>query len=91
MKWSRPIDYHGSRSYEPDAPTVGRLSLTFAWVVSIVKEKLRRAAAPSSSSTVLLHGKEHHFSVLGAKNSRGANDLDCVFPTTHTSRLRHEN
>jgi hypothetical protein len=72
MKWLRPKDYHGSRSYI-EGPPVSMFSLTQAWFASIAKTKLRylggRRLRPPH---VLLHDGEHGFSLLGAKIRTGA-------------------
>lgn len=88
MGWSRPTDYHGSRSYEQDRPAVRQTSLMVAWLMNILRQKLRKFAAPTASSAVLLHDGEHSFSLLGANSRRRA--PECPFPTTDASRLRHE-
>jgi hypothetical protein len=78
MKWRREVDYHGSRSYGGQEPPVNMLSLMAAWVVGIVRGKLRRAHARSVSPVVLLHDGQHSFSLLGAKSRSGG--ADCPFP-----------
>ena len=74
MKWRRETDYHGSRSYGGQEPPVKMLGLTLAWVLNIVRGKLRRVRAP----VVLLHDGEHNFSLLGADSRSGS--ADCPFP-----------
>ena len=92
MRWSRPTDYHGSRSYEQDRPAVRQSSLMVAWLINILKQKLRKFAARPMSSAVLLHDGEHSFSLLGATSRRSSHrrPAECPFPTTDASRLRHE-
>ena len=77
MKWRRETDYHGSRSYGAPEPRVNVLSLTLAWLVNIVRTKLRKVGARTVSPVVLLHDGEHSFSLLGA-NSRS--NAACPFP-----------
>ena len=78
-------DYHGSGIYDADDAPVGQASLALAWLVSGTKQRLRRFlmwAAPPSSSTMLLHDGERHFSKLGARPSKQppARADDCPFP-----------
>jgi hypothetical protein len=63
-----------------------------AWLINILKQKLRSFAARPMSSTVLLHDGEHSFSLLGATTRRSSKRraAECPFPTTDASRLRHE-
>lgn len=81
MKWGRERDYHGSRSYESEAPPVGQLSLLVAWSASIVKGTLRKmlkSVAPPTSPEILVRGGDRRFSLLGGKSyDRPA---DCPFP-----------
>jgi len=98
MKWGRPIDYHGSRSYGPDEPERSWFGL--AGLVKWLKQKVRKPAPRRSSSAILLLNGERHFSLLGASNRRNApaRVADCPFPTTlpprdnsgFASYLRHE-
>ena len=78
MKWRRETDYHGSRSYGAAEARVNMLSLTLAWLINIVKTKLRRLGARSVSPVVLLHDGQHSFSLLGANSRSDAGD--CPFP-----------
>jgi hypothetical protein len=79
MKWGRQIDYHGSRSYPPDAPAIGRIGLLLAWLANIVRGKLRKRAR----STISLIDGEHGYSWLGVAPARSprARSADCPFPT----------
>jgi hypothetical protein len=64
----------------------------FAWLMNILRQKLRKFAARPMSSAVLLHDGKHSFSLLGATSRRGSHrrPAECPFPTTGASRLRHE-
>ena len=103
MKWSRPIDYHGSRSYEPDAPAVSQVGLMTAWFSAVLRLKWRKFGGRASRSTVLLRNGDRNFSLLGAASngkaaSPGAKER-FPFPGAYgmndnlrdvASRLRHE-
>jgi hypothetical protein len=97
MKWSRPIDYHGSRSYEQDERAATPFGLTaFAkWL----KQKFRKAPSRPPPSTLLLRNGEQHFSLLGAISGNPPKRVaECPFPTNSrmkdnggsASYLRHE-
>ena len=86
MRWRREVDYHGFRAYDPEtlrAP--GRISLTLAWLTTIVKRRLERLAALGArppARSLLIGDREHHFSLLGTSaRSPAATADDCPFPT----------
>jgi len=92
MSWSRPTDYHGSRSYEQDRPAVRQSSLVLAWLIEIVRQKLRSLGSGRTSLAETLPTGDHGFSLLGATSRKSRErPADCPFPMAHTSRLRHEN
>ena len=92
MRWSRSTDYHGSRSYEQDRPAVRQSGLMLAWLMNILRQKWRKLAPPTTSSSETLPAGEHGFSLLGATSGKSLERAaDCPFPMAHTSRLRHEN
>jgi len=89
MKLGGQMDYHGSRAYAPDLPSApagswlrrlgGRLA---AWTRQKLELSLRSGAEQVSETMWLVHGKDRHFSVLGAeydsKPRRAA--APCPFP-----------
>lgn len=85
MMWSRRVDYHGSRSYERDAPAIGRFELLGLWLASIAKAKLRGlrkrfGSGPSSTASAVA---EHlRFSRLGASDASNPHHqaADSPFP-----------
>lgn len=98
MRWSQPIDYHGSRSYETDeaAPRLFSLAALANWL----KQKFRKTPPRRSSATILLLNGEQHFSILGASSPRNPRGriAECPFPTASRTKtdpgsascLRHE-
>ena len=76
----------------PDPIAILLSVLMLAWLLEIVRQKLRKLRPPKASSAEGLPAGERGFSLLGATcrkpRERAA---DCPFPTAHTSRLRHEN
>ena len=83
--FGRHTDYHGTRKYaasrpraaRPDQPGL-RSSLVVVWL-KLQIEKFLRAAAPRSTSTLLMRGEEKHFTTLGSKTSR-ERPISDVFP-----------
>lgn len=97
MKWSRPIDYHGSRSYEHDETAATPFGLTA--LVKWLKQKFRKAPSRRPPSTILLRNGEQHFSLLGATSRNPPRRIaECPFPTDSRTKdhggsasyLRHE-
>ena len=72
--FGRHTDYHGTRKYAAGTPRAARQpglrsSLVIAWV-KLQIEKFLRAAAPATTSTLLMRGDEKHFTTLGSRASR---------------------
>ena len=80
MRWHRERDYHGSRTYSAEEPSISQVSLTIAWLFAMLRGKLRKAG-PRPSSTVLLHDGKHSFSLLGANDHARRDIAECAFPT----------
>ena len=77
MKLGGQMDYHGSRAYAPDLPSVTseswvkRLAGPFtAWAKHMLEMLLKPGARQVAETMWLVHGEERHFSVLGADNDR---------------------
>jgi len=78
MKWRRETDYHGSRGYGSEDAPVSMSSLTFAWLIEMVKIKLGKLRPRPRSPELLLKGGQRNFSLLGT-SSRAA-PAECPFP-----------
>lgn len=73
MKLGSHMDYHGSRAYAPDPPSLGsgswlkRLAgpLT-GWAEHLVTTLLKPGAREAAETVWLVRGDERHFSVLGS-------------------------
>jgi hypothetical protein len=73
MKQGGHMDYHGSRVYAPDPPSLGsgswlrRLAgpLT-AWAEHLLTTLLKPGARDAAETVWLVRGDERHFSVLGS-------------------------
>ncbi|MGE5562578.1 MAG: hypothetical protein ACM3ZV_04635 [Bacillota bacterium] len=72
MRWRREIDYHGSRSYGAEEPSVPMFRLAFAWLGYIVRRKASAPRPKPLSATVLLRDGRHNFTLLGARPGRAA-------------------
>lgn len=77
MKLGGQMDYHGSRAYAPDPPSVTseswvkRLAGPFtAWATYMLEMLLKPGARQAAETMWLVHGEERHFSVLGADHDR---------------------
>ena len=77
MKLGGQMDYHGSRAYAPDLPSVTaeswvkRLAGPFtAWAKHMLEMLLKPGARQVAETMWLVHGEERHFSVLGADHDR---------------------
>lgn len=73
MKIGGHIDYHGSRTYAPDLPSVvpGRWLKRLAgpltdWPKHLLEMLLKPGAREAAETVWLVHGDERHFSVLGS-------------------------
>jgi hypothetical protein len=90
MRWSRATDYHGSRSYESDVPTVSQFRILLAWLVNIATGRLRKARRPAP--TVLLRSGERRFTLLSTSARLKPTDSGAEPPIAapRGSRLRHE-
>lgn len=90
MRWSRVTDYHGSRSYESDAPTVSQFRRLLAWLVNIATGKFRKSG--QRAPTVLLRAGERKFTLLGTSARSKPTDRRAEPPIVapRGSRLRHE-
>jgi hypothetical protein len=88
MKLGSHRDYSGSRSYAPDLPPAqggwlsrlsGRLA---AWTMQKLELSLRSGAEQPSEMMWLIHGKDRHFSLLGAEYDRKTRRAasPCPFP-----------
>ncbi|HEU5483207.1 MAG TPA: hypothetical protein VFU80_08985 [Sphingomicrobium sp.] len=85
MKWGRPTDYHGSRTYEPDEAAADRFNLLDG-LTQLARRVLSFGTRPSSSKVLLADG-ERHFSILGTSSRRRRREkaADCPFPTGPTT------
>ena len=88
MKFGRDFDYHGSRSYSPEAGTsfldgiIDHVCLLVAWSRQQLETMLRSGIGRSPETMSLIHGNERHFSLLGAiaDQRKPRRVADCPFP-----------
>jgi hypothetical protein len=89
MKWSGNTDYHGSRIYALDPPpkerrSTGKMWTRLALAARRLAERLRSRSSAVPATVVLVHGRERHFSLLGAKlpaiGISGSRAVDWPFP-----------
>jgi hypothetical protein len=73
MKLGGQMDYHGSRAYAPDPPSLAsgtslkRLAGPFtAWAEHLLAMLLKPGARHTAETVWLVRGDEEHFSVLGS-------------------------
>ena len=73
MKLGGQIDYHGTRVYASDLPSIEsgswlkRLAGPFtAWAKHALEMLLKPGARQAAETIWLVHGEERHFSVLGS-------------------------
>jgi hypothetical protein len=73
MKSGGHMDYHGSRAYAPDPPSLAsgswleRLAGPLAaWAEQLLAMLLKPGARDAAETVWLAHGDERHFSVLGS-------------------------
>ena len=73
MKLGNHMDYHGSRAYAPDPPSLGSESwlkrlagpLT-GWAEHLLATILKPGAREAAETVLLVRGDERHFSVLAS-------------------------
>src|SRR4051794_31359077 len=86
MKQSGHMDYHGSRAYAPDPPSLGSgswlkrlVSPLTSWAEHLLETLLKPGARDAAETVWLVRGDERHFSVLGSdgreKRRRAADSL----------------
>ena len=85
MKLGSHRDYSGSRSYAPDLPSTSDgswLSRLAAWARKKLELSLRSGVEQPSEMMWLVHGKDRHFSLLGAEYDRKPRRAaaPCPFP-----------
>jgi hypothetical protein len=88
MKLGTHMDYHGSRPYAPDAPslTAGRLLKRLAgpltaWAEHLLEMLLKPGASDAAETVWLVRGNERHFSVLGSEVRRkGRRSIEALWP-----------
>jgi hypothetical protein len=89
MKHGGHMDYHGSRAYAPDTPSLGsgswlkRLADPFtSWAEYLLATLFKPGAREAAETVWLVHGDERHFSVLGAEYDRMPRSAvaPCPFP-----------
>jgi hypothetical protein len=85
MKLGSRMDYHGSRAYAPDRPSSDEgnwLKRLGTWAKQKLELVLRPGAEQAAETMWLVHGKEKHFSLLGAGYDRKPRRAvaPCPFP-----------
>ena len=96
MKLGGHMDYHGSRAYAPDLPSVTseswvkRLAGPFtAWARHALEMLLKPGARQAAETMWLVHGEERHFSVLGADDRKRRRVASAPWPVAEDEvRLR---
>lgn len=91
MTWRREVDYHGSRSYEPDGPKARLWTAIIAWLADRAARKAKTTTR-KKSSVGLQVGDRRGFTLLGATSRAPQHDpVDWPFPVkTDESRHRHD-
>jgi hypothetical protein len=99
MKLGGQMDYHGSRAYAPDLPSVtaGRwirrhAGPLAAWATHMFEMLLKPGARQAAETIWLVEGKERHFSLLGSdghdRTRRRGATAACPFPESDARTRR---
>ena len=96
MKLGTHTNYHGSRAYAPDLPSVTPVSwlkrhagpLT-AWAEHLLDMLLKPGAREAAETVWLIRGDERHFSVLGSQGrEKQRRPAESLWPEGEVRHLR---